>query len=111
MATHQCPVNGCSVVIAKTFAMCRRHWRLVPGPLQEAVWTAYRNAPETPAHFAALKAATEAVDKIIEQPPTRNLKNGEVCDNPSCATSSSEACPSCGRKLAAGVYEVKLKVK
>ena len=59
---HKCPVRGCASTIKVTLAMCHSHWNLVPAPLRKAVLEAYRTAPQSPAHFAAISAACAAVE-------------------------------------------------
>jgi hypothetical protein len=39
---HHCHARGCEQAVPPERLMCRAHWRLVPRPLQRAVWGAYR---------------------------------------------------------------------
>jgi hypothetical protein len=39
---HHCHARGCQVPVKPELLMCLRHWRMVPHPLQRAVWAAYR---------------------------------------------------------------------
>ena len=39
---HRCHVPGCDVAVRPELLTCRRHWHLVPKPLQLAVWRSYR---------------------------------------------------------------------
>jgi hypothetical protein len=42
--SHACPIEGCSNNrVPDGIFMCARHWRLVPRPLQKAVYAAYRS--------------------------------------------------------------------
>ena len=41
--SHQCPISGCEPVEDDTKLICRRHWAMVPKPLQRAVYRAYGN--------------------------------------------------------------------
>jgi hypothetical protein len=41
--THQCPVGSCAISVPSHIFMCARHWRLVPKPLQAAVYASYRS--------------------------------------------------------------------
>lgn len=69
--SHQCPRNGCKQVVARDDKlMCRDDWRLVPAPLQRAVWEAWDNGNGrgTPAHAAAIQAAIRAVNRIAGAP-------------------------------------------
>lgn len=40
--THHCHARGCDVPTRPEALMCLRHWRMVPKPLQRAVWSSYR---------------------------------------------------------------------
>jgi hypothetical protein len=41
-----CHANGCATRTPHRLFMCARHWAMVPLTMQNAVWTAYRNAPK-----------------------------------------------------------------
>lgn len=41
-AAHHCHASGCAVHTAPDLLMCRKHWYMVPRPLQLAVWRTYR---------------------------------------------------------------------
>jgi hypothetical protein len=40
--THRCPIASCTLVVPHYMFMCARHWRMVPRPLQAAVYAAYK---------------------------------------------------------------------
>jgi hypothetical protein len=42
--THHCPVSSCSIIVPSHMFMCARHWRMVPKPLQAAVYESYRSS-------------------------------------------------------------------
>ncbi len=42
-AFHHCHARGCKVLTDPTMLMCKRHWRMVPLHLQQAVWATYRD--------------------------------------------------------------------
>jgi hypothetical protein len=42
--THACPVRDCAAKVRLEVFMCARHWRLVPRPLQAAVYESYRTS-------------------------------------------------------------------
>ncbi len=44
----RCAAAGCLETVPLDFLMCRRHWRMLPAHLQQAVWTAYRAYLESP---------------------------------------------------------------
>lgn len=67
---HDCPATGCTRRIARHQLMCRTHWYMVPKPLRDAVYDAYRHGlgAGSPAHRDAILAAAEAVNaKLREQ--------------------------------------------
>lgn len=39
--THRCPISGCSAAVPAKVFMCARHWRMVPKPLQAAIYESY----------------------------------------------------------------------
>lgn len=42
--SHECPAHDCGVISTKGVLMCRKHWRMVPRPVQRevtAAWGAY----------------------------------------------------------------------
>ena len=41
MTTHQCPVDGCLVMVSAALLMCARHWRMVPESLRAEVWATW----------------------------------------------------------------------
>jgi hypothetical protein len=66
MSAHLCHAWGCQVAVPPRMLMCRRHWRMVPGSLQDAVWATYRRGQErrkdpTQEYLAAARAAVLAV--------------------------------------------------
>ena len=38
---HECPIDGCTAMVADRFLMCRSHWRRVPTALQSEVYDAW----------------------------------------------------------------------
>jgi hypothetical protein len=61
---HRCPVNGCEAMVPRHRLMCPTCWGLVPKPIQNAVYRAYRAAPRSTAHYQAMSAAVEAANNI-----------------------------------------------
>lgn len=66
MAAHLCHAKGCDVSVPPRMLMCRPHWRMVPRPLQDAVWDEYQPGQEnrkdpTDDYLAAAQAAIDAV--------------------------------------------------
>jgi hypothetical protein len=64
MSDHRCPVGGCTRDVPYAKLMCAPDWRLVPKPLQSAVYAAWANGrgAGTPAHQAAIDAAIAAAN-------------------------------------------------
>ena len=40
--THACPIPDCAAKVPSSVYMCARHWRMVPRPLQAAVYASFR---------------------------------------------------------------------
>jgi hypothetical protein len=65
--THVCHAVGCVVEVPPRLLMCARHWRMVPAPLQRAVWAAYvpgqeiRKDPTS----AYLRVAADAIAAVL----------------------------------------------
>lgn len=52
-----CPAAGCSLEIPFTMLMCRRHWALVPKPIQTEVYRAYTEHRRRHTYSAAIAHA------------------------------------------------------
>lgn len=44
--THRCHAHGCETPCQPRMLFCLRHWRMVPKPIQSAVWQTYRRGQE-----------------------------------------------------------------
>ncbi|MEY9358998.1 hypothetical protein ABH994_001719 [Bradyrhizobium yuanmingense] len=40
--SHECPIVNCTATVPRGIYMCPRHWRMVPKPLQTAVYESFR---------------------------------------------------------------------
>lgn len=65
---HYCHAEACEVKVPPRMLMCLAHWRMVPKPLQDAVWDAYVPGQEqrmdpSGGYLVAATAAIEAVAK------------------------------------------------
>ena len=60
MSSHTCPARGCTASVPFERLACVRHWRMVPAPVQRAVYAAWRSQ-DMVAHVAAMQAAIEAM--------------------------------------------------
>ena len=64
---HECPADGCDRDVSADMLMCRGHWYMVPKPLRNAVWNAWRGGAGAGSaqHTAAINAAIRSVnDKL-----------------------------------------------
>lgn len=62
--SHQCPRSGCRRTVGDRLLMCGGCWRLVPVPLQRAVYAAYKRGAGlgSPELIAAQDAAIRVVN-------------------------------------------------
>lgn len=67
--THRCPARRCTRQVSYDLLMCAPHWRMVPKPLQRAVWAAWRDGQGagTVELIHAQDAAIRAVNTRMEQ--------------------------------------------
>lgn len=66
MTVHTCHAEGCPAKVPPKMLMCGRHWRMVPRPLQRAIWATYRRGQEqdknpSAAYMAVQRLACAAV--------------------------------------------------
>jgi hypothetical protein len=71
--SHHCHATGCEVSVPPKKLMCRRHWRMVPRDMQNAVWRHYRAGQEidkrpSGAYLRAMLDAIKAVALLEGQP-------------------------------------------
>lgn len=71
--SHTCHARGCRVEVPPKMLMCLRHWRMVPRPLQQAVWATYRPGQErdkapSADYLTNAKAAIDAVAMREREP-------------------------------------------
>lgn len=62
MIRRRCPVAGCKANIPRSFAMCSRHWYLVPANLRGRIWQLFRKEPRSEEHLRALDEARQIVE-------------------------------------------------
>lgn len=46
MSDHTCHALRCKTTVPPKMFMCAKHWRMVPRPMQDAVWTHYVRGQE-----------------------------------------------------------------
>lgn len=71
---HHCHALNCDTSVPPRMHMCARHWRMVPKPLQQALWANYRRGQErtmtpSPAYLRAAAACVRSVAEQEHQPP------------------------------------------
>lgn len=64
--SHVCHAEGCNVPVRPSLLMCRRHWYMVPKPIRDWIWAAYRPGQEvtkdpSDEYMEAYRAAVGAV--------------------------------------------------
>lgn len=69
---HTCSVWWCEAPIAAKMAMCKKHWNMVPKPLQRAIWSLYVPGQEqrldfSPQYIETLLAAVMVVHSLETQ--------------------------------------------
>jgi len=77
MSKHLCHAKGCTLEVPPKTLMCRRHWRMVPRDLQDAIWRYYRPGQEIDKNPSAgymtvqrqAVAAVAAVELLEENAP------------------------------------------
>ena len=62
MSGNRCAAFKCGARIAPSFLMCRRHWAMVPQPIKEEVWAAYRAHDRDASLMACMKATKSILD-------------------------------------------------
>jgi hypothetical protein len=60
MTGHDCPTRNCSITVPAHIFMCARHWRMVPRPLQIAIYEDYQRTKKRGAnHEEAIRVVNE----------------------------------------------------
>lgn len=63
---HNCAVSSCGLIVTSDLLMCKEHWSMVPGPMQEAVTRTWRQGGAA-AYLAARAAAVKAVQAALKR--------------------------------------------
>jgi hypothetical protein len=66
VSTHPCPAPNCDREVPFEQLACRAHWFLIPKPLRDELWRAYREdgiGSET--HGAAVDACIDFLRKAV----------------------------------------------
>lgn len=73
---HTCHASDCEVPVPRRMFMCKRHWYMVPKPMRDAIWAAYRPGQERRMDPSSeyIDAAMAAVNFVAER---ENLRVGE----------------------------------
>lgn len=72
---HHCHAKHCKVEVPPKMLMCYKHWKLVPQPLQSAVWEHYQRGQEE-RMVAPTSEWHEAADAAIDHVYQLELKKG-----------------------------------
>lgn len=62
MSAHTCHARGCPVEVPRKMFMCLKHWRLLPKPMQAAVWREYNPGQEN-----GLAEVTQAYCEVTDE--------------------------------------------
>ena len=64
---HTCHIPHCDLEISTSQLMCRRHWTMLPKPMQKRVWESYRKGQEDTKDPSSswLRVAREAIDYVV----------------------------------------------
>jgi len=58
---HTCPAENCTITVPQDTFMCARHWRMVPRPLQAAIYEDYKRVgARGENHAEAIRVVNEA---------------------------------------------------
>lgn len=57
---HDCAAPGCTAVVAYDKLMCIGHWKALPKPIRDKVWSTWRDVHRRPEEYR--EAREEAVD-------------------------------------------------
>jgi hypothetical protein len=64
---HACHAEACTTTCPPQCLMCFRHWRMIPAPIQRAVWAEYVPGQcnlDPPPSAAWHEAAQQAIDAV-----------------------------------------------
>lgn len=83
---HTCHARGCEKPCPPKHLMCRPHWFMVPKPLRDAVWAAYRPGQERDKQPSAEwhEAADAAIRRVAELERQLGCCVEESCDPSTC---------------------------
>lgn len=77
---HLCHARSCTEPVPPRMLMCRKHWKLVPKRLQDAVWDTYVPGQESRKDPTDeyLQAAQEAIDAVARKEGLLPNPQGEL---------------------------------
>ena len=65
-----CAATACPLLVKPARFMCPRHWRLLPPPLQQWLWSTFRQGqPPSPAYGRAALEAIRLVARLEQRTP------------------------------------------
>lgn len=66
VGTHRCAMEPCPIEIPHRQLMCQGHWRMVPRPIQQEIYSVFRKRRGGPAHLAAIARAIRTVRETLD---------------------------------------------
>ncbi|MGW1423632.1 hypothetical protein ACWAT4_26325 [Bradyrhizobium manausense] len=64
--SHECPIENCTARVPSAMYMCPRHWRMVPKPLQVAVYASFRATGRTSENHHEAKRVVEQAEQGLK---------------------------------------------
>ncbi|UPJ69631.1 hypothetical protein IVB23_36045 [Bradyrhizobium sp. 191] len=65
--SHECPIENCKTTVPQGIYMCPRHWRLVPKPLQSAVYASFRATGRISDNHREAKRVVEQAEQGLKR--------------------------------------------
>lgn len=84
VAQYGCQAQGCQHLVRRGHLMCVDHWRMVPAPLQRAVWSTWKQtrAVNSPAVLKAYLEAKQAAVQAVADKQQARLARAEASTPP-----------------------------
>ena len=68
--SHKCPVDACQAQLPHEILMCRTHWFMVPKPLRDRLWVAwrkYQRGVDVKVYLAVRQECADAVNRRLQE--------------------------------------------
>lgn len=79
--TSRCAIEDCQIVVPRWSILCPQHWRLVPRPVQQEIYSLGRTRRGGPSHRAAVSRAISLVRERVDRRAAIRLQDTQ--DRPS----------------------------